>query len=168
MDYLHKTLLNSEQIVYSSRPHWIVYVPSSFMLLIAIALYIYGPYLAVLNISLFAFTLYEILAIIVGAYGAFQFLKSYIMHHFSEYGITNKRVLMKTGWFERNSLELFLDKIEAVHIDQTIMGRLLGYGTVVIIGTGGSRDPFCNIPKPLHFRHVVQQEIDYVEQRHHS
>lgn len=168
MSYIKKTLLDNEQIVYACRPHWIVFVPSGFILLIAILLYGFGPYLAVLNISIFAFTLYEILAIAVGAFGLFHFLKAYIVYRCSEYGITNKRILMKTGWFERNSLELFLDKIEAVHIDQTITGRLLGYGSVIIIGTGGSRDPFVNVPKPLHFRHIIQQEIDYVEERHYK
>lgn len=167
MSYLNKTLLDNERVVLATRPHWIVFVPSICILVIAALLYGFGPYLAVLNINLFAFTLYEILSIIVGAFGLIHFLKAYIIHRCSEYGITNKRILMKTGWFQRNSLELFLDKIEAVHIDQTITGRILGYGTVIIIGTGGSRDPFLNVPRPLHFRHVTQQEIDYVEERHH-
>lgn len=168
MRYIEKTLLDNERIITACHPHWIVFAPSGLILIIAILLYGFGPYLAVLNLSLSAFTLYEILAIAVAAYGLYHFLKAYIVYRCSEYGITDKRILMKTGWFERNSLELFLDKIEAVHIDQTISGRLLGYGTVIIIGTGGSKDPFVNVPKPLHFRHIIQQEIDHIEQRHHS
>ncbi|PHQ78150.1 MAG: hypothetical protein COB66_09470 [Coxiella sp. (in: Bacteria)] len=160
MRYLQKTLLNNERIIFVAHPHWIVYVPSVCTLVIAVLLFAFGPYIAVINLSIASFTFYEILSIACGLVGAFTFIKAYIFHRTSEYGITNKRILMKMGWIERNSLELFLDKIEAVHINQSITGRLLGFGTLVVIGTGGSRDPFINVPKPLEFRKIVQQAID--------
>lgn len=164
MSYISRTLLDNEKVVYLTRPHWIIYTPSVATLIIAALLYGFGPYVAIIRMSIASFTLYEILSIIVAAFGAFSFIKAYIFHRTSEYGITNKRILMKMGWIERNSLELFLDKIEAVHVDQTIPGRILGYGTLIIIGTGGSHDPFLNVPKPLQFRKMVQQEIDYHEE----
>ncbi len=166
MRYINKTLLNNEKIVYATHPHWIVFVPGSFILLISIILYGFGPTVSYLNWSIASYTLYEIFAIICAAVGLISLGKHYIIYKTSDYGITDKRILMKTGWIQRNSLELFLDKIEAVHVDQTIMGRIIGYGTVIIIGTGGSRDPFINVPKPLYFRKMVQQEIDNEEERH--
>ena len=69
-------------------------------------------------------------------------------------------MLMKMGWIRRFSVELFLGKIEAVLVEQTLVGRLLGYGRVVVVGTGGSRDPFLYIANPLRFRHAVQQQMD--------
>ena len=161
MRYIHSTLIDNEQIIFMTRPHWIVFTPSVLILILAIFLYSYGPSLAIFNLSISSFTLYEIASIFVALVGLIGFIKAYIFHRTSEYGITNKRILMKMGWIERNSLEIFLEKIEAVHIDQTIPGRLLGYGSVIIIGTGGSKDPFINVPKPLHFRKIIQQEIDY-------
>lgn len=163
MRYLHKTLLDDEQVIYTTRPHWIVFLPSLTLLAIALSFWIGGPFLFVLNAHLRGFALYEVFAALFGIYGGYQFMKQYITHHWSEYGVTNKRVLMKTGWMERNSLEMFLDKIETVHVDQTIMGRILGFGSITIIGTGGSKDPFLNVPRPLHFRKMIQQEIDYAE-----
>lgn len=165
MRYIHKTLLDHEQIVYVTHPHKIIFVPSVMTLIFAVMLFLFGPQFSVLRPSLHSFTLYEILAIFCAAIGLFTFLKAYIHYRTSEYGVTNKRVLIKVGLIQRSSLELFLDKIEAVHVDQTIPGRLLGYGSIIIIGTGGSKDPFINIPRPLHFRKVVQQEIDYAEER---
>ena len=67
---------------------------------------------------------------------------------------------MKTGLIQRYSLELFLDKIEAIYVDQTILGRLLNYGVIIVVGTGGSKDLFTNVPNPLEFRRMVQQQID--------
>ncbi len=161
MRYIHNTLLENERIVYVTHPHWNIFIPSSIVFVLAVLIYGFGAELLPLNLSIFHFTPYEIIALCCGLYGAFHFLKAYIFFRTSEYGVTDKRIIMKTGWIERNSLELFLDKIEAVYVDQTIPGRLLGYGSVTIIGTGGSKDPFMNVPQPLHFRKVVQQEMDY-------
>ena len=168
MRYIHKTLLDNEQIIYVTNPHWIVYLPSMATLVVAFAFLIFGHVIPVLNFYIYSIAVYQIFAILFGVIGLYTLLKAYIFHRTSEYGITNKRILMKMGWLERNSLELFLDKIEAVHVDQTIPGRLLGYGSIIVIGTGGSRDPFINVPRPLHFRKVVQQEIDHHDEHMRS
>lgn len=165
MRYIHNTLLENEQIIYMTRPHWVVFVPSILTFVIALLILGFGPSIPGFKMQIFHLTLYEWFAIVCGAYALLHFIKAFITYHASEYGITNKRVLMKTGWIQRNALEIFLDKIEGVHIDQTIPGRIFKYGSVIIIGTGGSKDPFFNVPHPLHFRKLVQQEIDYSEER---
>jgi uncharacterized membrane protein YdbT with pleckstrin-like domain len=76
----------------------------------------------------------------------------------SEFAITNKRVIMKVGLIRRKALEMNLSKIESVNVDQTIMGRIFGYGTVTIIGTGGTRESFHRISKPMEFRRVFQEQ----------
>jgi len=76
----------------------------------------------------------------------------------SEFAITNKRVIMKVGLIRRKALEMNLSKIESVNVDQTIMGRILGYGTITIIGTGGTRESFASISKPMEFRRVFQEK----------
>jgi hypothetical protein len=53
-----------------------------------------------------------------------------------------------------------LAKVESIGIDETVMGRILGYGTVVIHGTGGTPEPFQRIARPSAFRMAVQQQID--------
>ena len=74
-----------------------------------------------------------------------------------EFVITNKRVIIKTGLIKRDTLEMNLSKIESVHIDQSILGRILGYGTVRIVGTGGTLSSFSNIRKPIEFRKKFQE-----------
>ena len=67
---------------------------------------------------------------------------------------------MKVGFIRRNSLEIFLHKIESVYVEQSLFGRIFNYGVIVIAGTGGSKDPFPFIPNPLLFRRKVQEQIE--------
>jgi uncharacterized membrane protein YdbT with pleckstrin-like domain len=77
----------------------------------------------------------------------------------SEFAITNKRVIVKVGLISRQTLELNLQRVESVSVDQSILGRLLGYGTITIIGTGGTREPFHRIANPLEFRKAVEEQL---------
>jgi uncharacterized membrane protein YdbT with pleckstrin-like domain len=77
----------------------------------------------------------------------------------SEFAVTNKRVLVKVGLIRRHSLELLLQKVEGIGVDQTLTGRILGYGTITVSGTGGTREAFRLISDPLEFRRQVQAEI---------
>jgi uncharacterized membrane protein YdbT with pleckstrin-like domain len=74
----------------------------------------------------------------------------------SEFVVTDQRVIIKVGFISRRTLEMFISKIESIGIDQNILGRLLGYGTVTVRGTGGSAEKFTAIAHPLEFRSCVQ------------
>lgn len=74
-----------------------------------------------------------------------------------EFVITNKRVVIKTGLFSRKTFEMNLSKIESVNVDQSVWGRLLSFGSITIIGTGGTRESFDTIQKPLEFRKRFQE-----------
>jgi uncharacterized membrane protein YdbT with pleckstrin-like domain len=75
----------------------------------------------------------------------------------SEFAITSKRIVIKVGLISRHTVEMNLSKIESVNVDQGIMGRILGYGTITVIGTGGTRESFQNIANPVEFRRQFQQ-----------
>ena len=74
-----------------------------------------------------------------------------------EFVITNKRVVVKTGLVRRRTIELNLTKIESVNIDQSILGRILGFGSIMIVGTGGTKEIFPHINNPLTFRKKFQE-----------
>ncbi|HEY9169311.1 MAG TPA: PH domain-containing protein [Lutibacter sp.] len=74
-----------------------------------------------------------------------------------EFAITNKRVIIKTGLISRKTFEMNHSKIESVNVDQSIIGRILGYGTIRIVGSGGTKEVFPNIRKPLQFRKKFQE-----------
>jgi len=75
----------------------------------------------------------------------------------SEFAVTNKRIIIKVGLISRRTLEMNIAKVESVNVDQGIIGRILGYGTITVIGTGGTREPFHYISRPLDFRKAFQQ-----------
>ena len=76
---------------------------------------------------------------------------------FSEFAITNKRIIIKRGFIARETFEMNLSKIESVNVDQSVLGRILGYGTLTIIGTGGTRESFNDISSPINFRKTFQE-----------
>jgi uncharacterized membrane protein YdbT with pleckstrin-like domain len=73
--------------------------------------------------------------------------------------LTNKRVIVKTGLASRRTIELLLSRIESIAVEEPAMGRVFGYGTVVIRGTGGTPEIFEKISHPLEFREQVQSQI---------
>lgn len=77
----------------------------------------------------------------------------------SEYVITNRRVIVKVGLIARSTLEMNLLKIESVNVDQSILGRILNYGSITIIGTGGTRETFHGISSPMVFRQRFQELV---------
>jgi len=75
----------------------------------------------------------------------------------SEFVITNRRIIIKTGFIARNTFEMNLSKIESVNVDQSVMGRIFNFGSITIIGSGGTRETFHKISKPLKFRKAFQE-----------
>jgi uncharacterized membrane protein YdbT with pleckstrin-like domain len=162
MQFIEKTLLTDEKLLLIARPHWIVYLIPCLAFVLSVLLYI-GVFGAGIKTQLVIYGMTPIgwAALCAFLYSVYAFLGAYVTRNFSEYGVTNKRVLMKEGMIQRNSLELFLDKIEAIHVDQSILARILNYGTLVVVGTGGSCDPFRYVPEPLLFRKAIQEQIDH-------
>ena len=102
----------------------------------------------------------EIAGMALVAVAAIFFGYRVVKKNATEIAVTDRRVIIKTGMTSRRSLEIMLAKVESIGIDETLMGRMLGYGTVVIHGTGGTPEPFTKIAHPSEFRMAVQQQID--------
>jgi uncharacterized membrane protein YdbT with pleckstrin-like domain len=85
--------------------------------------------------------------------------KPFIQKATSEFAITTKRVIIKVGLIARRTLEMNLSKIETVNVDQSVIGRILDYGSIIVIGTGGTHEVFHDIASPMEFRKAFH-EID--------
>ena len=94
----------------------------------------------------------------------YLFFVASVIYFSSEYGVTNKRVIMKFGWISRSSLEIPHNRIESLAVNQGVLGRVLNYGTVMITGTGGSTDVFYDLPNPLAFRRAAQDQLELLDQ----
>jgi len=83
----------------------------------------------------------------------------------TEVAVSNKRVLIKSGFINRKSIEVLLPKIESIGVDESGLGRMLGYGSVIVLGNGGMFEIFGRIAHPNEFRQRVQQQIGSTEAR---
>ena len=145
MGYVDSNLLPNEQVTYRARLHWIIYGLPAMVLAIALLVALGGGG--------------WIAGLALGAIGFVLFLPPWIKSASSEFAITNKRVLIKVGLVRRHSLELLLQKVEGIGVDQGILGRILGYGTITVSGVGGTKEAFRMISNPLEFRRQVQASL---------
>jgi uncharacterized membrane protein YdbT with pleckstrin-like domain len=80
------------------------------------------------------------------------FIVPWIQQLTDEFVITNRRVIIKKGLIKIWTFEMGLNKIETVFVNQSVMGRILNYGTITVVGNGGTREQFDCIQHPLRFR----------------
>jgi uncharacterized membrane protein YdbT with pleckstrin-like domain len=144
MGYVDSNLLPNEQVTYRARLHRIIYLLPVCVLIVALVVAIIGG---------------GWIALGVGLIGLLLLVPPWIRSISSEFAVTNKRVLVKVGLVRRHSLELLLQKVEGIGVDQGILGRILGYGTITVSGTGGTREAFRMIARPLEFRRQVQASL---------
>ena len=78
----------------------------------------------------------------------------------TELAITNKRIIAKFGFIKRNTVEINLDKVEALRVEQGMWGRMLNFGTIFISGAGTSVAPIPDIADPLVFRRKFMEATD--------
>jgi uncharacterized membrane protein YdbT with pleckstrin-like domain len=150
MSYIDHNLLEGERVVYRTRLHWLLFaVPVLFTVAVLLPV---AWFLANGTWSSYAW--------IPLAFGLLVLLVAFVKRQSSDFAVTNKRVMMKTGVFSTRSIELLLSKIEAIAVNQSFAGRIFGYGDIVVTGSGGSREAFSNIQGPLEFRRAVQSVTD--------
>jgi hypothetical protein len=163
MSYVESHLVAGETVIYQTRLHWIVMLghiilgcfllglPGAFLLYYAAS----QPGIEAGNLHLIqavgvALLIGGIVAIVMGM----------VRRNATEMAVTNRRVVIKTGIVGRTTIEMLLNKVESIEVGETAFGRMLGYGTIVVIGTGGTPEPFHQVAHPLEFRSQVQQQIE--------
>jgi uncharacterized membrane protein YdbT with pleckstrin-like domain len=162
VSYAEKHLIAGETVQYETKLHWIVMLGH---LVVALALAAAGVALLVWPVTssrteLARYTAemgWGSLALFVLA--AIVFFIGVVRRGATEMAVTNRRVIVKTGLANRRTLELLLARIESVVVEEPAMGRVLGYGTVIVRGTGGTPEVFPQIAHPLQFREQVQRQI---------
>lgn len=91
-------------------------------------------------------------------------IAAWIKQSSDEFVITNKRLVIKTGFISRKTVELNLNKVESIQVEQNVWGRMFGYGTILLHGTGETSETFSRIDDPLEFRRKFQEQYDQYTQ----
>ena len=145
MSYIEKNLMNGETVMFRAKHHWFYFVTPAIFFLFGLLFMpsddtrVFGTVL--LTVSLI-------------------FAAGRLVHHLTaEYAVTNKRVILKEGFIRRNSAELLLGKVEALNIDQSITGRIFGFGTVNVSGAAAG-NPFRFVSTPLELRKHVYEQVE--------
>ena len=149
MGYVEQNLMEDEKIELACKLHPIV------LLAPAMTTSFLAGSLSMLQDIPLAFGIVVVLL----AFSAYRLLCRLVLYLTSEYAITSKRVLGKTGFIRRKSLDIVLSKVEAIRLTQSISGRILDYGDIEVTGTGGTDEMLCFIPAPLEFRMAIQQQL---------
>jgi len=153
MSYVEKNLLPGETISCTGRLHWVIYGKSLALLAFGVALMF--PWSKQLpTLWIFGGT-----AIAVGVLAA---IPAMLSAWSTELVVTSKRVVAKQGVIGRRTIEMLHRRIESIAVHQSIAGRLLGYGTLVIHGTGGGFESIPNIARPLQFRNAAMEAQEAV------
>src|SRR5205823_3621990 len=133
---------------YATSLHWLVYLRPVILLVLSVLSLIAASAVTAL---IAAYTL-KIIALLLGLLALLSGLDAVIRRSTTELAVTDRRVIYKTGILQRHTMEMNRSKVETVGVDQSILGRMLAYGTVIVRGTGGSFEPIRFIGDPLTFR----------------
>ena len=145
MKYVEQVLQPDEKVIYATSLHWLVYLRAILLLIIAGAALIAAGMFPEPGVKLGL----TIVAALFGLIALISGLGAFIRRSTTELAVTDRRVIYKTGIFQRHSMEMNTSKVETVGVNQSILGRILGYGTVMVRGTGGSFEPIPFIGDPL-------------------
>jgi uncharacterized membrane protein YdbT with pleckstrin-like domain len=173
MSYVERNLIPGEKVFYKTGLHWSVLI-GHFLLgalfaigALALSIYTYrdnsgaGSTTSISSPSGILLSIVGILSILA----AVTIISGIVRRNATEMAVTNKRVIVKTGFASRRTFEMLLSKIESIGVEESVMGRTFGFGTVTIRGTGGTPDSFAKIAHPLEFRKQVQQHIEIYQQQ---
>jgi PH (Pleckstrin Homology) domain-containing protein len=163
MSYIDSNLIPGETVIYRTRLHWIVMLWNVVIGCLLLAL----PGMLLLYHSLNQSRVesrmshfMEGAGIALLIAGLVAILTGMVRRNATEMAVTTRRVVIKTGLTSRKTIEMLLNKVESIEVSETTFGRMLGYGTITVIGTGGTLEPFHDMAHPLVFRSQVQQQIE--------
>lgn len=150
MSYVETIVGPGEHVVYSGKV-------SLFSILSSL---LGGVLLIALGIGL---ALINALGALVAVAGLIVIAVALIKRASTELAVTTRRVIAKFGFIRRSTVELNLAKVESIRVEQSVLGRIFNYGSIVVTGTGSTMDPIPFISNPIGFRQAVQGASDTVQ-----
>jgi uncharacterized membrane protein YdbT with pleckstrin-like domain len=152
MKYVEKVLQPGESVIYATSLHWLIYLKAILLLVAAVLCLIASGWFGGPDGDTWIRITLQAAAGLFALLGFVSAISAFIQRATTELAVTDRRVIFKTGIIRRHTVEINRSKVETVGVNQSILGRILGYGTVIVRGTGGSFEPIPYIGEPLTFR----------------
>src|SRR5882724_10775037 len=149
--YIDDILQPGEKVLYSTNAHWIFFLPAIAAWIVAFLLFLLSRQTTTEGIVLLCLSAAAVVAIVA----LYWTVKAWFHRWTTETDVTNMRVVHKTGFVTRKTFEMSLDKVESVDVNQSILGRILNYGSVTVRGVGEGAETIDTIASPLDFRNHI-------------
>ena len=146
MSYVARTLGPHEQILYMTGYHWLVWLGATLLCTPTLGVLAAGYPFGVLDYGILGLSLIPL------PFGLYYFGKALS----TEIAVTSECFIHKSGIISFQTEELELDNIEKVTVAQSILGRLLGYGTLTAHGTGSEEIRVDMVRRPIALRRQIQ------------
>lgn len=164
MSYIDKIILPGEKVICAACLHWIIYFNG-------LAVTIFGGVLGHWSYPIMAFCFGPDVgkmlgkpvagaAILIVLVGAALLVGAYIRQSSTEIAITTRRLIVKIGFVSRSTYEILTSRITGANFDQTVTGRIFGFGTIWVHGAGGEVSPIACVGKPQRFYKAIIDTID--------
>lgn len=147
MSYVDRNLLPDEVVCHRAKVHWAALIPRAF-----------GTFSTALGLGIAGMhVLWVVLVLLIGSVAVLDVV---IVRWTTELAVTDARVILKRGLISRYTVEVRLEKVETINVSQGIVGRLLGFGDVRVVGSGGTNERALWIGDPVGFRNAVARAAD--------
>jgi uncharacterized membrane protein YdbT with pleckstrin-like domain len=138
--YIKNNLVGNEKVLYSAELHWFIFIPGILLILLSLLIKKFLVFFLIL--------------------GIYSLIRAFVLKTSTELLITSTKVIAKTGFIRRESIELNHSKVESFSVNQSIFGRIFNFGSITIQGTGGGKAPITNITNPMKFREKSMSIIE--------
>ena len=165
--YIDKALLPDERIVYFAHLHWVLYLKG---LMITIFGGVLGFYSHAIVNAIFGTNFGSYLgkplagaALVIVIMGTALLAGAYLRQTSTELAVTNRRIIAKYGFISRTTFEIMISRVTGSNFEQTMVGRVMNYGTILVHGAGGEISPFDMVAHPEEFQRALMFVLEHVQ-----
>jgi uncharacterized membrane protein YdbT with pleckstrin-like domain len=153
MSYVNSVLQPGERVVVRAHLHWIVYWHAIVLLVLGVAMLGWERAMGAEGMLIQVTGVVVVVVVAVAAFNA------WFTRWITEIAVTDRRIIYKRGFITRHTAEMNMDKVASVDVDQSILGRMLDFGTVHVLGTGGSPSADRDRPPGIEHLHRIAQPL---------
>ena len=141
MSYIEQTLMPGENVVSEATLHWALFIAPALVTLFGLLVYAGdgGSIIIILGLIWLGWR--------------------FLVYQSTELAVTNHRVLAKSGILRRHCIDVQNNKVEGLTYNQGIIGRIFGYGSIFVRGTGIGMVPIPYVAAPEAFKRDVSIAI---------
>ena len=145
--------MSEERALFRAKPHWFYLAWPGVMIILGISAVLAGYYYLDDNLLWVGGALLAIALLVLMV--ALLHYRAWNLY------VTNRRLILKSGLFARSRKELHLRQIESVFVDARFLGRVFKYGTVMVIGLGGTRLAIKRVNRPDEVHQHIQRALTF-------